>query len=206
MTRRSVFVTGTDTAVGKTRVATGLIRHLRSAGVRAVGLKPVECGGRDDSNAILEACGEPDLSLDAVNPLWFPEPLAPAAMPDAPAIDFDRIVACFLNLQDRFETVVVEGAGGWLVPLDDRRTVADLASALGLPVVVVAANRLGVLNHSLLTIRAIESSGLECAALYLNDLGGEGDRSVKTNGPVLRRLLPGLPVVESEIVALAESL
>jgi dethiobiotin synthetase len=200
MKAKGFFIAGTDTGVGKTWVTTRWLRSLRESGIDAVGMKPVECGGRDDAIAIWEA-GNGIATLDEINPVPLSEPLAPAAIDAAPRIDFDKILANFDLLSRLHPPVLVEGAGGWLVPLDRERTMADLAVALGLPVVVVAANRLGVLNHTLLTVRAIVSSGLECRAVFLNDLDEAlrpDDLSRESNARVLRDLLPGVSVVERD--------
>jgi dethiobiotin synthetase len=200
MNAKGFFIAGTDTGVGKTWVTTRWLRSLRESGIDAVGMKPVECGGRDDAIAIQEA-GDGVATLDEINPVSLPEPLAPAAIDGAPRIDFDEILASFDRLSTLYAPVLVEGAGGWLVPLDRERTMADLVAALGLPVVVVAANRLGVLNHTLLTVRAIVAAGLECRAVFLNDLdeaARPGDLSRESNARVLRDLLPGIPVIECD--------
>ncbi|MBL9159902.1 MAG: dethiobiotin synthase [Verrucomicrobiales bacterium] len=206
MKARGFFITGTDTGVGKTWVTTHWLRHLRQAGIDAVGMKPVECGGREDATAIHEACDR-IATLDEINPVSLPEPLAPAAIPGAPCIAFDEILANFNLLSLLHFPVLVEGAGGWLVPIDRDRTMADLAVALGLPVIVVAANRLGVLNHTLLTVRAIEASGLVCRAVFLNDLDEwtkPDDLSRESNARVLRDHLPGIPVIERDPAALLD--
>jgi len=200
MNAKGFFIAGTDTGVGKTWVTTRWLRCLRESGIDAVGMKPVECGGRDDAIAIREA-GDGIAMLDEINPVSLPEPLAPAVIEGAPRIDFDEILAIFDRLSTLHDPVLVEGAGGWLVPLDRERTMADLVAALGLPVVVVAANRLGVLNHTLLTVRAIVAAGLECRAVFLNDLDEAAradDLSRESNARVLRDLLPGIPVIERE--------
>jgi dethiobiotin synthetase len=200
MKAKGFFIAGTDTGVGKTWVTTRWLRSLRESGIDAVGMKPVECGGRDDAIAIREA-GDGVATLDEINPVSLPEPLAPAAIDGAPRIDFDEILANFDRLSTLHAPVLVEGAGGWLVPLDRERTMADLVAALGLPVVVVAANRLGVLNHTLLTVRAIVAAGLECRAVFLNDLDEAAradDLSRESNARVLRDLLPGVSVIERD--------
>jgi dethiobiotin synthetase len=158
--------------------------------------------------AIHEASGR-IIPLDSVNPVSFAEPVAPAAATGPVAIDFGRITACFEALAQRHEFVLVEGAGGWLVPVDRDRTMADLAVAIGLPVILVARNRLGVLNHTLLTVRAIATSGLECRAIFLNSVpDGEAgsDRSRASNARVLREQLPGIAVIEDDLSALAAQL
>lgn len=206
MNARGFFITGTDTGVGKTWVTTHWLRLLRQVGIDAVGMKPVECGGREDATAIYEAA-ERVATLDEINPVSLSEPLAPAAIGGAPRIDFDEILANYHLLSLLYFPVLVEGAGGWLVPIDRERTMADLAVALGLPVIVVAANRLGVLNHTLLTVRAIEASGLVCRAVFLNDLdeaSKPGDLSRESNARVLRDHLPGIPVIERDPAALLD--
>ncbi|MEM9018788.1 MAG: dethiobiotin synthase, partial [Verrucomicrobiota bacterium] len=94
--------------------------------------------------------------------------------------------------------VLVEGAGGWLVPIDRERTMADLALAIGYPVILVAANRLGVLNHVLLSVEAIEESGLDLAAVFLNSMPGQSDLASESNARVLRDRFPSLPVIETD--------
>lgn len=167
-------------------------------------MKPVECGGRDDSMALLTASGgyQSGLTLDEVNPVTFPEPLAPAAAALPIRLDLGQIRAAFETLSGRYDRLIVEGAGGWCVPIDRDRTMADLAAKLGLPVLVVAANRLGVLNHTILTVRAIQEQGLECRGIYLNDLGAVSDLSCQSNARVLREMLPGLEVFENDPEAL----
>jgi len=203
---RGFFIAGTDTGVGKTWLTTSLIRLLRQNGSDAAGMKPVECGGREDALAIHEAC-DGVLSLDEINPVALPDPVSPAAQKSPPRIDFSSIVALHRSIAARHEPVLVEGAGGWLVPLDRDRTMAHLAAALDLPVVVVAANRLGVLNHTLLTIRAIVASGLPCRAVFLNDPAEANptkDPSRDSNARVLRDFLPGIPVIEWDPALLME--
>lgn len=205
MKHRGLFIAGTDTGVGKTWTTVRLLRHLRALGRDAVGMKPVECGGREDAAALRDA-SDGILSLDEINPIHTTEALAPAALTDPLSIDFDEIRARYGILAERHGTVLVEGAGGWLVPLDRDRTMADLAAVLGLPVLLVAANRLGVLNHVLLTLRAVETSGLVCRAIFLNDPGGIPDPSQRSNARVLRGILPALPVVDGDIGALGSLL
>lgn len=212
MSAAGFFIAGTDTGVGKTWFTTRLLARLREAGLPAVGMKPVECGGRDDSLAIrLASGGEGAPPLDEINPYPLAEPLAPAAMSPVPTIDFARILDCYKGLAVEHSPVLVEGAGGWLVPLDAGRSMADLAVSLGLPVLVVAANRLGTLSHTLLTVAAIRGSGLECRGIFLNDLpdgasGGGADLSRGRNARVLRERLPGVGVFEGDPAECAERL
>lgn len=201
MSARGVFVTGTDTGVGKTWISTRLVAALRGDGIDAVGMKPIECGGRDDSSA-LHAVSGAVVSLDEVNPVHLPEPVAPAAI--GAAIDLEELKAKFDSLAERHEFVVVEGAGGWRVPVDGARDMSDLAVLLGLPVIAVAANRLGVLNHSLLTCKAIIDSGLPLMALFLNSFGPT-DPSCATNRTILEKRLAPVPVIEDNLDFLLET-
>jgi dethiobiotin synthetase len=161
-----LFITGTDTGVGKTYVAAGLV----AAGRDCVGLKPICCGGREDAEA-LHAAGRGALSLNEVNPVWLRPPVAPytAAMIESRLVDVALVRETIASAASRHAQVVVEGAGGWLVPIAREYTFADLAVELGWPVLVVAANRLGVLNHTLLTLEAIARRGLQCVGVVLNE-------------------------------------
>lgn len=201
-----IFITGTDTDVGKTYVACSLIRLLRESGIDAVGVKPIECGGHDDSNALLEANQRPDITAKQVNPVHLPHPLAPASMDAVLPISFSSLQAAVTEVEAKSEFTVIEGAGGWLVPVDETRTMADLAVVLNKPVLLVAANRLGVLNHTLLTVEAIAKSGLSCAGIFLNTIPDSDDLSSHTNGAVLRTQLPEIPVWEDDLQALADAI
>ncbi|MGA3170240.1 MAG: dethiobiotin synthase [Chthoniobacteraceae bacterium] len=184
------FLTGTDTGVGKTYVASLLIRALRKAGFDTVGLKPICCGDRADAEALRDAANG-ELTLDDVNPVWFRFPAAPytAAMAENRLPDLDQIRERFARIRKSRRSLIAEGVGGWLVPITRDFFVADLAAEFGLPVVVVAANKLGVLNHTLLTVRAIRERGLDCAGVILNNITPEPDPVAATNRSVLEYLL-----------------
>jgi dethiobiotin synthetase len=163
-----VFVTGTDTGVGKTRVAVGLLTALRSAGVRAVGMKPIAAGAdridgvlrNDDAQRLLTA-GAVAATYDDVNPYCFEAAMSPhiAAARAGAVPRLARIGAACTRLRTLAEFVVVEGAGGWFAPVSPRRTMADVATTCGFPVLLVVGLRLGCLNHALLTARAIAGNG-----------------------------------------------
>jgi len=192
-----LFITGTDTDVGKTWVTVRLIGALRERGVDAVGMKPIESGGTKDSEALLAASSRDDLALCDVNPINLSEPVAPAASRDGVMIDFDQLCEAYENLAAKSELVFIEGAGGWVVPVDETRTMVDLAVQLGQPVLIVAANRLGVMNHTLLTLTALRAAGLECIGVLLNTFGESGeDVSRETNAEVLRQHLGEVPLFE----------
>lgn len=191
----SIFITGTDTGVGKTRVTRLLLEAFRDGGVDAVGYKPVASGDRDDAVALAEASG--GLDLDAVNPVFLNTPVAPyvAGMLENREIDPALLLAGFHNLAAHHEKVIVEGAGGWEVPLAPGYRISDLAADLALPVVLVAANKLGSLNHILLTVNAIRARGLTCAGIVLNQLEDEMDTAMITNKGVVEDLT-GVPLLD----------
>ena len=191
------FITGTDTNSGKTYVTCLLLRALNAAGKPAVGFKPACCGDRQDVEALL-AAGAPGPVADEVNPVFFAQPLSPLVagwMANVP-FDFAAITTAWENLSGKHEHILVEGAGGWEVPVTVKETMADVAVALGLPVVVVVNNRLGALNHCLLTVRAVQGRGLKVVAIVLNYPHDERDSASISNPAALREILPGIPLVE----------
>lgn len=162
---RTVFITGTDTGVGKTFVACGLVRAARAAGWRVAPFKPVAAGCREtpdgrrneDALALIAAAGGGFAYAD-VNPYAFAEPIAPhlAARDEAVPLAIGRIRSAHARLAAGVDLVVAEGAGGWRVPLDESQDSADLVAGCGWPVVLVVGLRLGCLNHSLLAVESIE--------------------------------------------------
>ena len=204
----SLFITGTDTGVGKTYTVIQLLRLLRGAGRTCAGMKPICCGDRDDAHLLLAASSS-GLTIDEINPLWLKTPAAPltAALMENVAVDRARLAAAFGSLRARVPLVLVEGVGGWLVPIAEGYFVQDLAADLGLPVLVVAQNRLGCLNHTLLTLQSIAARGLRCVGVVLNATGGEKGVASSTNAEVLRKLLevPVLPeLIENATEVTAE--
>ncbi len=175
-----IFVTGTDTGVGKTLASCALLYALRARGVRVMPMKPVAAGaesidGRwqnEDSIALMEAAGCPDSRLADVTPILLREAMAPhvAARRDGRRIALDPILDAYARLRDGDPFVVVEGVGGFMVPLDTGFGCVDLARALTLPLVMVVGLRLGCLNHALLTAAAIDAAGLELAGWIANEV------------------------------------
>ena len=170
-----LFITGTDTGVGKTVVACALLRNWAARGRRAVGMKPVAAGiaegaACNEDVAALAAAGNVDAPLSLRNPFAFAPAIAPhlAAAEAGVPIDLARICAAYQGLAARADRIAVEGAGGVLVPLDARRDMLDIALALSLPVVLVVALRLGCLNHALLSAHAIHCRGLAFAGWVAN--------------------------------------
>jgi dethiobiotin synthetase len=152
----NLFITGIDTGVGKTHTVVQLLRLLRASGLRCAGMKPICCGDRRDAQLLLEA-GSDGLTIDEINPIWLKTPAAPfaAALVEQVDISIPRILEAIVDLERRFDCVLVEGVGGWLVPIRADYFVSNLAVEMKLPVLVVAQNRLGCLNHSVLTVRCI---------------------------------------------------
>ncbi|MBT9566895.1 MAG: dethiobiotin synthase [Thiobacillus sp.] len=176
---KGYFVTGTDTGVGKTRVAVALVQALKAGGLRVAVMKPVAAGTdpgqlNEDVRALI-AVSNVDADLADVNPYAFAEPIAPhiAAELAGIRIDLGVIVAAYRRLVAQSDVVVVEGAGGWRVPLNETDDMADLAQRLGLPIVLVVGMRLGCLNHAVLTAESIQRRGLGWAGWIGNHIDSE---------------------------------
>ena len=186
----SLFITGTDTGVGKTRTVVQLLRLLRASGTSCAGMKPICCGDRQDAELLL-AAGGVGLTIDDVNPVWLRTPAAPivGSLTEEVSIDIERILAAFHALQNQVEHVIVEGVGGWLVPIRSDYFVSDLAVEMKLPVLVVAQNRLGCLNHTALTVRSVAEHKLRCLGIALIAAPGTSDIAVATNADILRKIL-----------------
>ncbi len=186
----SLFITGTDTGVGKTHIAARLLHLLRAAGVRCAGMKAICCGDRRDAEALL-AAGSDCVTIDQVNPVWLKTPAAPivGTFMEKVTIDIEHILAAFHALRDSVEHVIVEGTGGWLVPIRSDYFVSDLAAAMKLPVLVVAQNRLGCLNHAALTVQSVARYQLRCVGLVLNSTETTNDIAALTNADILKRVL-----------------
>jgi dethiobiotin synthetase len=184
------FITGTDTDAGKTFVTALLTRSLRNAGLDTVAMEPVSCGEPEDTGALVAAAGN-ELSPEEVTPVSYAAPFAPieAARLEGRAFDPEEILAVFRRLKNSRRSLLVEGVGGWLVPLAPGYTTADLAKAMDLPVLLVVRNRLGALNHTLLTLQSIRNHGLVCGGIVLNNHpADDGDAAREGN----RRILPTL--------------
>lgn len=168
------FVTGTDTGIGKTHVCCALLHALRARGLRAVGMKPIAAGveadGTNEDVERLRQAGSIEVARGLTNPYLLQEPIAPhlAAAEQGIELASPAIRDAFDKLSNLADAVVVEGCGGFIVPLNDTRDTADLARELGLPVILVVGMRLGCLNHALLTQEAIARRGLELAGWVAN--------------------------------------
>ncbi len=168
------FVAGTDTEVGKTFATCALLLALKRNGQRAIGMKPVAAGtdadGKNDDVESLVAASGVAAPRELINPYLFQPAIAPhiAATEAGISIDIDRIVTAFEQLRPFADAVLVEGVGGFCVPLDEHSDTADLAEKLGLPVILVVGMRLGCINHALLTCQAIAARGLKLAGWIAN--------------------------------------
>ncbi|HKV96354.1 MAG TPA: dethiobiotin synthase [Gammaproteobacteria bacterium] len=199
---RGFFITGTDTGVGKTWVAAAVLHALARKGVKTVGMKPVASGAlatpdglRNHDALQLQAAASLPRPYALVNPYAFVPPIAPhlAAAETGATIALPRILESFRQLCEGADAVVVEGVGGWQVPLGDSWGVPELAGALGLPVILVVGLRLGCLNHARLSARAIQADGLRLAGWVANSIDPGFERRAE-NLATLAQSLSAPPV------------
>ena len=222
---RGLFITGTDTGVGKTVVTAALLVGLQEAGLRVAALKPVETGCAESEGRLrpadaeyLRAIGRLADPLEAIAPYALALPAAPWAAARAAGVEIalDRIAEAYAGLAARADCVLVEGAGGLLVPLAEGAQYPELARRLGTPVVVVARTALGTLNHTQLTVREVRRQGLDLAGIILNDGPAAPDAAEEANlalldplaaAPILGRIppLPGRPPTRGELAAAARA-
>ncbi|MBI3561018.1 MAG: dethiobiotin synthase [Gammaproteobacteria bacterium] len=194
----SFFITGTDTGIGKTHVTVQLLRQLGARGQRVAGLKPVATGAQwrneqlcNDDALQLQAASNVELPYAVINPFCFAPAVAPqmAAAREQRVIDTAVIVKTVEQARSISDLVLVEGVGGWLTPLSENTTLADLARVLHLPVILVVGLRLGCMNHALLTARAINQAGCRLHAWVANQLDPQYSETEATVS-YLRRHLP----------------
>jgi dethiobiotin synthetase len=175
---KGYFITATDTDAGKTYISSGLLNHWSNEGYRTLGFKPVASGCQASSQGLknddaLKLISASNVALDyqQINPYAFEPAIAPhiAAQQVDVTIDLSLVVNLIHQQKNKADYVLVEGVGGWLVPLNNKQTIADLASLLGFPVILVVNMRLGCINHALLTIQAIQQQGLNIAGWIANN-------------------------------------
>ncbi len=164
--KQAYFITATDTDAGKTYIASALVRHFAQQGLKSVGMKPIAAGcewgdGKLQNSDVLQLtkASNVDAPLSLINPYTFQPPIA-----------LDKIQQAFVQLSQLADVVIVEGAGGFLVPLNDTQTMADLAASLNIPVILVVGMRLGCINHALLSVQAIQAHGLTLAGWVANQI------------------------------------
>ena len=177
--KQGYFVTGTDTGVGKTLVSAALLHFFREKGLGVCGMKPVASGctdtinglRNDDADRLIDASNV-SADYDLICPYRFLPSIAPhiAAKQEGIVISNNHIVECYQRIESSCDAVVVEGVGGWQVPLDEQKNMSGLAIELGLPVIIVVGARLGCINHALLTAESILTSGLSVAGWVFNQI------------------------------------
>ncbi len=196
--KQGLFITGTDTGVGKTLVAAALASFLKSEGVDVGVMKPIESGCPRQGGKLvpldalfLSEVTECEDDLELINPCRLEAPLAPslAAEREGVEIDLGKLVECFQTIKEKHDFILVEGAGGLLVPLRERYLISDLIQLFQLPLLIVAASRLGAINHTLLTVRCAQSLKIEVVGVILNNLEEEGDLASQSNSFLLQQLL-----------------
>jgi dethiobiotin synthetase len=187
-----IFVTGTGTNVGKTVFTALLLAHLRGRRLRALAIKPFSSGSREDAQMFQAIQGD-ELSMEEANPFYFPAPVAPAAMPElSENISLESVIQRIRCAQSRCDLLLIEGIGGLCVPINRQFMVADILRELNCPTVIMARNELGALNHSALTVKVLQSFGLQNLTLVFMATK-KRDIASRTNLGVLQFLLPGVP-------------
>ncbi len=202
--RKGLFVTGTDTGVGKTIVTAGLVRLARRRGLRALGVKPVEtgCALRSGSlypedGAFLMAASENALTLDDVTPFRFSLPASPAraAAMEGRKLTVTDLVEHVSTLEEDSDLLVVEGAGGLMVPIQEKLMMIDFAERLGYPVLLVGRTRLGTVNHTLLSVSALRARNIEIAGIVLSCSFSEPGPEEEYTPRDIARLVADIPVL-----------
>ena len=198
MKAKGFFITGTDTGVGKTFVTGGIAAVLKEKGIDIGVMKPVETGCPEnngklepqDAVSLKNAAGVND-DIDLINPYRFRAALAPsiASREVGQSIDLNKIKECYEKLSSKHQLMLVEGAGGVLVPLNEGETVADLVKLLKLPLIIIAASRLGAINHTLLTVKYAQSLGIDVRGIILNYPAFSSDESSSANQAEIKRLI-----------------
>src|SRR3989304_1980048 len=217
---KGIFVTGTDTGVGKTIISAALALTLKQSGNKVAVMKPVQTGtdlGGYLDIEFIQSVIETNYPLDNVCPYRFSHPLAPlvAANLVGERIDLERIKSCYHKLDSIHDTDIVEGAGGLLVPLTDNYLMSDLASNLGLSLIIVTRPSLGTLNHTLLTVESAKARGLKVMGIVINQFPSYPGLAERTNPELILRMTgapilgilpndPGISVEEGRIGKLRE--
>ena len=187
---KGIFIVGTDTGVGKTIVSAGIAGALYRRGIDVGIMKPVSAGLREDARFLMRAIDSRD-SIDLVNPVHLRLPLAPyvAAKLLKKRVDLQKINRAFKTLSQKHSFMVVEGAGGLLVPIQKKYSMADLVRKFRLPVLIVTRATLGTINHTLLTVEALRARKIPIVGILLNGLElKHRDLAIRTNPKVLREL------------------
>ncbi len=203
MESKGFFITGTDTGVGKTFVTAGIAAVLKEKGINVGTMKPIEtgCAEKDgklepqDAFYLKNATGTDD-GLDLINPYRFKAPVAPsiASRLEGKTIDLTKIKACYETLASKHPVMLVEGVGGLLAPVNENETVADLVKVLHLPLIIIVEARLGMINHTLLTVKEAQTVGIEVKGIIINYSALITDELLFTNQAEIKRLA-NIPVL-----------
>ena len=191
-----IFITGTDTGVGKTLLTALLLHHLRSTGSCALAMKPFCSGGLGDVR-LLQSLQRGELSDAEMNPFYFKQPVAPLVALNGArkTIPLRDVLKRICAVASRCEVLLVEGSGGLLVPLSEGYSAADLIARLNCEIIIAARNRLGTINHTLLTVQALTSMGIARGRISVVLMSGaQRDASCRTNQQVLAKLLQPIQV------------
>lgn len=200
---KGLFITGTDTGVGKTVVTAGLVRFARHRGLRCVAVKPVETGCsvrsgilHPEDGTLLRSAAQEDLGIDECVPFRFSIPASPAraAAMEGSRLFVSDLVEHVLAIADSRDFVIVEGAGGLMVPIEDRLMMIDFIRRLGYPVLLVARTRLGTINHTLLSVEALRARELDIAGIVLSSLDDEAGPEEQFTRRDIERLVGDIPV------------
>ncbi|ADL13405.1 dethiobiotin synthase [Acetohalobium arabaticum] len=200
-----IFITGTDTGIGKTVVTAGLVAALQQQGYNIGAMKPFQSGAVESNGRLLA----PDLEFllkttelvadgyDLMNPVRLKPPLAPsvAAEVEGVEVDIDEVESAYNSLQQQYQSLIVEGAGGLMVPLAENFLIPDLIKLFSLPVVVVARPNLGTINHTVLTVKVARQLGLEIIGVIINGLKEEEAGLAEETNPELIEELVDIPVL-----------
>jgi dethiobiotin synthetase len=192
--KKILFVTGTDTGVGKTVLTAMLLAFLRSGGVAALAMKPFCSGSRGDAR-LLHRLQNGCLTLDDVNPFYFDKPLAPAAAVGRgrAGVSLKLALGQIRHVAGRCDLLLVEGVGGLMVPLGKGYTVRDLIRKLDAKIFIVCPNQLGVINHILLTVESLQNAGIKEVTVVMMSVK-RPDISADSNARMIRQMLPRTPV------------
>ena len=186
--KKGIFITGTDTGIGKTRVACAIVRVLKKRGIDCGVMKPVQCAG-DDAQRLISSC-EPKDEIGLVNPFFSRYPYAPVTAFNKGKIRFSRkkVLSAYRKLSGRHRFMVVEGAGGLAVPITARYLISDLIVDFKLPIIIVARLGLGTINHTLLTLEYARNKGIKIAGIIFNNLSRHSDAAEKMNPKIIENL------------------
>ena len=201
---KGIFITGTDTGVGKTFVAVGLINALKEKGFNVCPMKPVETGCRtkkgklipEDTMSLIKASGIKE-AIDVINPYRFKHPLAPsvAAELERKSIKKEKIFSAYNYLSKKYDIIIIEGAGGIMAPLYKKYFFLDFISALNLPIIIISRPGLGTINHTLLTISAAKGRGVNILGVVINYAAKTKTGIAEKTNPEIIKRLGGVPVI-----------